>query len=166
LTLLTVAFTANSLSLAWGFSRWQDRLTTRLLDIGRHVTSTYPDAPPGSVFYVCTRPHDHALDAGLKFHVPALLDRYVLLYCADRTEVIVPDALAGAVPVPVYFDKMLRRNPSRYDGRSYGVAGANLKKVTIDAQTSANVFRLDWPDTPDPVTDRFMPVGRVVHGKR
>jgi hypothetical protein len=80
--------------------------------------------------------------------------------------VVTRPEVAALGPSPLYWDKMLRRNPSTYDGLIYGVAGANIKKVQSDEAASPSVHRLAAPPREDRVTDVFMPQGRESVGRK
>ena len=161
LAALSGGLAANAGKLAWDFSAWQNRRVAALRLLGWVIRSQYGDAPDGTLFYYCRPPNDHALDAGIKYYFPEYRDRYLFLYCADRTEVVATPETLEATGVPTYFDRMLRRNPIEYRDWQYGVAGADEKKVARDQERGENVVLIQspFPDD-DPLNQRFFLQGR------
>jgi hypothetical protein len=161
LALLTGGLAANAAKLAWDFSAWQNRRVAAFRLLGWVVRGQYADAPDGTLFYFCESPNDHALDAGIKYYFPEYRDRYLFLYCAERTEVVATPETLEAVGVPTYFDRMLRKNPVVYGDLQYGVAGADRKKVERDLEQGESVVLLQSPFADDdPLNERFFPRGR------
>jgi len=145
--------------LSRDFSQWQRRQAGFLKAVAQTVLERYPTAPRGSIFYICTQPRDQALDTAAKIYYPELLDRYILLYCSPRTEIISRPEVVSAAAVPLQFDHNLRRNPMKIGPVVFGVTQTNPRRIEADAD-QPGVYVLEFPSEKDRVTDRFLPIGR------
>ncbi len=156
---LTLSLMLNAAPLAWDFSQWQQRRVAEFERIGAQIISDHPDLEPGTVVYYCVRPHDHALDAGVKFFHPELTNRVLLSYCNDRTEFVAGGDLPARMDVSMNLDPMLKKNPTTYGDIAYGITLTNLRQVQTNARRPGRVLVLAPPSAPDPQTDHFFPLG-------